>query len=337
MRHKPHKTVNIGFTSIGRRVELVRAFRNAYRTLKLEGNLVGMDIDPLAPALRLADKRYLVPPFQSSEYIPALLDICKKESIHSLFPLIDPDIPLLAKNKLLFQEAGTFVAVVPFRAAEICSDKYQTTKFFQDLGLYVPWTLLPGDLQQSDLSFPVFIKPRAGSASQNAFRAHDSHELSLFLKTAPDPVIQECLPGPEITTDVICDLDGNLLGVVSRRRLEVRMGEVSKAMTVFDQTILDGCVKIARELPAIGAITVQCMMKGADPYFTEINARFGGGSPLGIAAGVDSPRWLLARMAGIPLQLPALGEYEKGLYMTRCDESFFLTESEREDISGRYL
>jgi carbamoyl-phosphate synthase large subunit len=332
-----YKKINIGFTSIGRRVELIRAFKSAYSALDLDGAIVGIDMDSLAPAFRIADRQYIVPPFHSPEYIPTLLKICKKESIHALFPLIDPDIPLLAMNKTLFAETGTRVVAVPFEAAELCSDKYKTTIFFRDLGLNVPWTLLPEELSGANLSFPVFIKPRAGSASQNTFRAQNSEELSLMLRTVPDPLIQECLPGPEITTDVIADLDGHLLGVVSRQRLEVRTGEVSKGVTVFHQKILDGCVKIAEQLPAVGAITVQCLMKDGIPYFTEVNARFGGGAPLGIAAGIDSPRWLLARMAGLPIALPALGQYQKGLYMTRCDESFFLTESEREKISGRYL
>ena len=45
------RSVNILFTSVGRRVELVRAFRRAYERLKLAGRIVAVDIDPLAPCL----------------------------------------------------------------------------------------------------------------------------------------------------------------------------------------------------------------------------------------------------------------------------------------------
>jgi carbamoyl-phosphate synthase large subunit len=75
-------------------------------------------------------------------------------------------------------------------------------------------------------------------------------------------------------------------------------------------------------------------MKEDHPYFTEINARFGGGVPLGIAAGVDSPRWLLAKLAGIPVEIPTLGSYQAKLYMTRYDDSYFLTDADHKRLSS---
>ena len=49
---KQPKPVNVLFTSAGRRVELMRAFRKAYKQLGLRGSIVATDIDPLAPALK---------------------------------------------------------------------------------------------------------------------------------------------------------------------------------------------------------------------------------------------------------------------------------------------
>jgi carbamoyl-phosphate synthase large subunit len=48
--------LNVLFTSAGRRVELLRAFRRAYATLGLDGRVVAVDVDPLAPALSAADR-----------------------------------------------------------------------------------------------------------------------------------------------------------------------------------------------------------------------------------------------------------------------------------------
>ncbi len=52
--------------------------------------------------------------------------------------------------------------------------------------------------------------------------------------------------------------------------------------------------------------------------------------PLSIAAGVDAPRWLLAQVAGLDVQVPALGSYATGLYVTRFDDAFLLREAEGE-------
>jgi carbamoyl-phosphate synthase large subunit len=73
------------------------------------------------------------------------------------------------------------------------------------------------------------------------------------------------------------------------------------------------------------------------PHFTEINARLGGGVPLGIVAGADSPRWLLARSAGIPIEIPPLGSYNTDFYMTRYDDSFFLSDADRKQMASNRL
>lgn len=337
-----HKTINTLFTSVGRRVELMQAFRRAYEALNLAGNIVVLDIDPLAPALQTADKVYMTPRYTSPDYIPTVIEICQREAVDLIFPLIDPDIPILSQSRQEIEATGAQVVVSPSEAVAKTADKWLTTQFFRSLNIPTPQSWLPQQLepQQLDsipLEYPLFIKPRQGSAAMHTHKIHNPRELEFYLDLVPDPIIQECLPGPEITNDVVCGLDGKLLGIVSRQRIEVRWGEVAKGVTIYDQRIIDACASVAEALPAIGPITVQCMMKDDVPYFTEINARLGGGAPLGIAAGVDTPRWLLAQAAGLPVDAPPIGRYQTGVYLTRCDQSFFLTEDERAQYASRTL
>lgn len=332
MAHRPGNAVSVLFTSVGRRVELVRSFRRAYESLGLAGHVVGLDIDPLAPALQVVDRPYLVPRLRSRDFVPTLVEICEREAVGLVLPLIDPDIGVLACHREQIEATGARVGTVAVPAVEITDDKWLTTQFFRSLGLATPATWLPQTLDPATAHYPLFLKPRRGSAAKDTHRVDCARELAFFLDYVPDPLIQELLPGPEITSDVVCDADGTLLGIVSRRRIEVRTGEVAKGVTVRDPRILEACARIARALPATGPITVQCMMRDDVPHFTEINARLGGGIPLGIAAGVDAPRLLLARMAGLPLAIPPLGEYRTGLYMTRFDDSFLLTESDRAQL-----
>jgi carbamoyl-phosphate synthase large subunit len=225
--------------------------------------------------------------------------------------------------------------VIPQEAVDTVGDKWCTAQFFQQLGLTVPHSWLPAEINPAQMKYPLFIKPRGGSAAKYTFKIRDARELAFFMDYVPQPIIQEFLPGPEITSDICCDFDGKLLSIVSRQRIEVRSGEVAKGVTVYHQAITDACRAIARALPAVGPITVQCIMKGDVPHFTEINARLGGGLPLGIAAGVDSPRLLLMSLAGLPVDSsPA---YRTGVYMTRFDDSFFLSEDEIEQITSRHI
>lgn len=325
---KSRPIVNTLFTSAGRRVELLRAFRRAYQDLQLDGRIVALDLDPLAPALQVTDHACVVPRMDDPGYLSALTQVCAREQIDLVFPLIDPDIPFLARHRAAIEATGARVVVVPDRAVEIVDDKWRTYCFMRELGLPVPRSWLPEHLAGAELSWPLFIKPRFGSAGKGAFQVRDERELAFFLTYVDRPIVQECLPGPEITHDVVSDYEGRVLAVVSRQRIEVRWGEVSKGKTVCDLDVLRQCAALANALHAIGPITVQHMQREGQPFFTEINARFGGGAPLGFAAGVRSPQWLLALAAGLPIEVPALGSYQTGLYLSRFDDAVFLTEDE---------
>lgn len=327
--------VNVLFTSVGRRVELMRAFRKAYAKLGLRGSIVGTDIDPLASALQEVDRYYMVPPLSDERYLPTVADICKQESIQLIFPLIDPDIPILAQGRERLESRGARLTSLSAPEATIANDKWLTHELFGSIGVPAPRTW-PG-APDEDFEFPLYIKPRIGSAGRGGQKVEDRASLEHALRQIPQAIVQEYLSGPEITNDVICGADGRVWAVVSRQRIEVRWGEVAKGVTIGNGEIIEACVKIAEGLKAKGPITVQCLMREGQPYFTEVNARFGGGLPLGIAAGVPSPQWYLSEAAGIPVEVPALGTYKTGLYLTRYDESYFLDESEYSDVESHRL
>lgn len=330
-------SIHILFTSVGRRVELLRAFKRAYADIGLTGNIVAVDIDPLAPALQEAHRPYIVPRLSDPAYIPTLAKICRREQVYLIFPLIDPDILVLARHRQELQATGARVVVISQEAATTTADKWLTYQFFRQLNVPIPCSWLREEARNTHLEYPVFIKPRFGSAGKQTFKVRNKRELTFFLDYVPDPIVQEYLPGPEITNDVICDFEGNVLSIVSRQRIEVRWGEVAKGKTIYDPDIIQHCVTIAKRLKAIGPITVQCMLRDGKPHFTEINPRFGGGVPLGIAAGVRSPHLLLALAAGRPVEIPPLGSYQVGLYLTRFDDSFFLSEEDYARIAGHRL
>lgn len=326
---------NVLLSSVGRRVELVRAFRRAYDRLGIEGNIVGTDCDWLAPALQEVDVPHLVTRYDSPEYMPSLLEICERESIAAIFPLNDRELIHLAQHSNEIKTAGAVAAVLAPNGIEVCDDKWLTHQLFSDLGLPTAMSWIPGDLPD-ELRFPLFIKPRDGSAGESTFRINDRAELDFFLTRVRNPIVQEFLEGPEITSDVVCGLDGSVLSVVSRQRIAVRGGEAIKSVTIYDKRIEQACFEIASHLPAKGPITVQSMMHGDVPHFVEINARLGGGVPLAIAAGVDVPALLLSNLAGLSIDRLNC-DPQLGVFMTRCDESFFLSEATNEQPTGGHL
>jgi carbamoyl-phosphate synthase large subunit len=329
--------MNLLFTSAGRRVELIRAFRRAYDELELDGEIVAVDIDPLAPALREADRPHLIPRLNDEEYIPSLVEICRRDAIDLLIPLVDRDMPVLVKNRAAIEATGARALIPTTEGAAIAADKWLTYEFFGRIGVPTPRTWLPEMVAADELDFPVFVKPRFGSAGKGTFKVGSPRELEFFLGYIDRPIIQDFLPGPEITSDVLCDLEGNVVAVVSRERIEVRSGEVSKGVTVREPDVIEGCVSVAKGLDAAGPITVQCMKRGDRLFFTEVNHRFGGGLPLAVAAGAPYPTWLLALVAHKPIDFPPVGTYRTGVYLSRFDESLIMNEEEVDDVSRHRL
>jgi carbamoyl-phosphate synthase large subunit len=331
--------INVLFTSVGRRVELLRAFRQAYVDLRLEGSIVAVDIDPLAPALGESTRPYLVPHLSDADYIPTLVEICDHERIDLIFPLIDPEIPVLAHDRRRLESTGARLVALTAQSVATVADKLRTASLFHEIGVPTPRSWSAHEAREDVLEYPVFVKPRFGSGGEHAVKVLNEQDLAFFLDYVPAPIVQEFLSGPEITSDVLCDLDGagKVLAVVSRQRIAVRTGEVSKGVTIRNPEIIEYCVAVAQGLEAIGPITVQCILRDGRPYFTEVNPRFGGGLPLALAAGAPFPRWLLSIAAGHHLQVPPLGSYEVGLYLSRYDESLFISEEERAGVPRHRL
>jgi carbamoyl-phosphate synthase large subunit len=337
MPGKRKTRLRVLFTSAGRRVELLRAFKQAFATLELAGDITAVDINPLAAALQIADQRVIVPPLSHPDYADTISDLCRRREIDVVFPLIDPDIPVLAGMSDRLAAVGTHVATVPLASVDTVQDKWKTVCLFRDLALPTPRSWLPDDPPGETGPYPLFIKPRTGSSSANAFSVRNADELAFFQKYVSHAIVQEFLPGPEVTSDVICDEHGHVMSVVSRKRIEVRSGEVTKGVTCVDPGIIDACCRIAKALHARGPITVQGLYRNDVFYFTEVNARLGGGVPLAIAAGARVAEWLLASAADLPIDLPPLGSYESGVFLTRFDDSFFLTTQPNGTLQSRHL
>ncbi len=330
------ETFNILFTSVGRRVELMVSFREALLTLGMDGKLIATDIDPLAPAFHVVDTGFLVPTVDSPEFVESIVRICRDQNVRLVLPLIDPDIPVLAKHKTTIEATGARVAVADEKGADICGDKWRTYEFLRGLGIPTPKSWLPAAMGDS-VEFPLIVRPRRGSAGIDVYVARNRTELDFFCDYVPDAIVQEFIAGPEITTDVICDFQGGVVAAVSRQRIAVRGGEAMKSVTIRDERVVEHCRQIARTLSAPGPITIQCMLKNNEPHFIEMNGRLGGGVPLAIAAGVDIPALLVAVAADMNVERLIRDDYLTNLYMTRCDQSYFVTETELDDISSDYL
>lgn len=310
--------IKILFTSVGRRVELIQAFKNSALQLGINVKIYGADMSDDAPALFFCDERIKVLRISDSDYIPSLLSICMKEHINALIPTIDTDLLLLATNKKSFENAGTTVLISDADKISICRDKRFTSDFFIKCGLKAP---LPVDnIDDYSSGFPCFIKPKDGSSSINAYRADTPEQLSRLVNQVPGYIIQPYISGEEYTVDIFCDFEGNPIYITPRKRLAVRSGEVLKTEIIYDETIIDECKKLIANFKPCGPITVQLIKnKSGDNYYIEINPRFGGGAPLSMKAGANSAKAIIKLLSNTSVEFD--NDINYGKIYSRFDQS----------------
>lgn len=290
------------FTCIGRRIELVQAFRHAARYLQITLTVIGADVSPSAPALPLCDHAIAVPPIHDPDYIPSLLRICREHNVNALIPTIDTDLLPLAQNRPLFEALGTQVLVADPEKVAVCRDKRRTAAYFRSLGLTTPETV--DSYLHYTSGFPAFIKPFDGSGSIHANRAENMAQLEQLAKKLPGGyIIQPFVNGTEYSVDVFCDFQGRPVYITPRIRMAVRDGEALQGQIYHHRDITAQILHLLKDLLPRGPITVQLIrdVSGINHYI-EINPRFGGGAPLSMKAGADSARALLQLLLGQQLE-----------------------------------
>jgi carbamoyl-phosphate synthase large subunit len=143
-------------------------------------------------------------------------------------------------------------------------------------------------------------------------------------------VLQQQVSGEEITMDVFGDGSGRVVSVVQRQRLKIRGGEVERGITVKIPQLFEDAIALASVFRPYGVINVQCFYNArtGERWYTEINARFGGGYPLAHAAGANFPRYLASLVHGDALTSLVGSDYVEGLCMMRYDRAVYMPNAE---------
>lgn len=314
--------MNILFCSAGRRCELLKNFR---KTMGATGKIVATDISVTAPAIYMADKYYIVPRIDDADYIPTILEICKKEEIQAVTTLIDPEIMLLAEHRNEFESIGVEVLAPYKETAEICFDKFEMYKYLKEKNINTVLTY--GDMKsfekgmsEKEIDFPVFVKPRRGSGSVGARKISDMDTLKKAMKEDPSLIIQEFMGDAlDVDADIYVDTISNqAVSLFSKKKLETKIGGASKTVSFKD----DKLNKFASEALSVfkfnGPIDMDLWYRNGEYYLSEVNPRFGGGYLHAYGAGVDFVKLIENNVQGIENQ-PKFGNYEKDVVMMMYD------------------
>lgn len=274
---------------------------------------------------------HLIPGFEEPEYIPALLDVCRRERIDIVLPVHQEDLIQIAKSKDLFERSGFRLPIPDYPLIALSIDKYRMFRLARARGISTPETHLLSEISPDDLgqhiTLPVLVKLRSstGQRGQKKVRSiedFEAHTLFLLEKHAKDDIIiQEYIPGTVhdtmYTVGLLYDHDhqlrvcvplkkirsrpytgGTAICTVADDRLDVREMAI-KLMGIFDQWegIADVEIKIAPD---------------GQPRFIELNPRPWGSMYGAFAAGADFPMlWL---KVGLRETIDTSCDFREGVY-----------------------
>lgn len=315
---------NILITSAGKRVALVRAFKETLSKYFPDAKVYTTDMRPdMAPAAYVSDRCFSVPRVTAPEYPELLKQICLDNNIGIIVPTIDTELLLLASLKEEFRSLGISVIVSDEAFIRICRDKRNTGAFFEAKGIDIP---RPVDVHSP--VFPMFAKPFDGSLSADLHYIKSPEDLTPEILNNPKLIFMEYIDKnvyKEYTIDMYFGRDNRLKSAVPRERIEIRAGEINKGLThkgvLLDYirrrlSHIDGC---------IGTICVQVFFNEStgDVKGIEINPRFGGGYPLSYAAGANFPDNIIREYL-LSQQLEYSDNWSDHTLMLRFDDAVYV-------------
>jgi carbamoyl-phosphate synthase large subunit len=321
--------MNILFTCVGRRKYLVDYFKAEQ---KLVSKLIGVDMSNTAPALASCDKWYLVP------NINRILEVCEIENVDVLISLNDMELPILAKHRSLFEQAGVTLVLANDNTIDICSDKYKTFLFCKENNIPVPASFVTlsnalASINTKSLVFPLIVKPRWGSASFGLYVVENEEELveayntckkalsnsylAQFKESNDDVLIQEYIKGREYGLDIFNDMNGQYRGVVCKEKLSMRAGETDKAITVDESRFSKFAITIGDTLKHVGNMDCDFLERDGQLYLLELNPRFGGGYPFSHESGANLVKALLLSLTNCSDEIVI--NYDLNKTFAKCD------------------
>ena len=293
--------------------------------------IIAVDMRRHASAFYLADKAYVIPAGNAPEFLPALQEICDKESVDAIVSVVDEELP----HTLEMESRGIQVIQPRSEFVALCLDKYRCMKELRKIGINAPETWLATEIP-SDAGYPLFIKPRVGRGSRGIGKVNSPDELATFLATSSYPaehlLAQEFLAGTEFTVSVVVWRDGEVQAVVPKEIIS-KIGVTKLAVTRQNQKIHDLCVNIQTHFRADGPFNVQLSLDdGGEPSPFEINPRFSTSITLTMAAGVDELGGILSQ-ALFGKKSHRFSAWEEGIVLVRHTTDQFLAEKEDLEIT----
>lgn len=231
---------------------------------------VGIDANPDCFAKELVDEFYQVPYVTDPDYQKVLYNLAIEKKVNLAIPSLDDSLLIWSDMRDSLKNNGVNITLPNQELLRIFLDKWETYKFFKQIGIPTPKTSLKQKYQ--------LVKPRLGRGGDGVIITNKPVNMC-------DMISQELLSGKEYTTDVLCDLNYEPIYIVPRLRKGVKEGKSTGGEVIYNEAIIESVKKICKYMKYTGAFNIQCFEdEKRNIKFTELNPRLGGGTILSMAA-----------------------------------------------------
>jgi carbamoylphosphate synthase large subunit len=168
---------------------------------------------------RFAFENYIggIPNISEPNFIQRFNEVLIKNNIDFIIPTHDTVALFFTKNK---DKIDGKIICSDYETALICREKRKTFELLKSES-FIPYSY---EDKCKIETFPVFIKPNIGEGAKNTALIKNTEELNFYLSKNIDLLVQEYLPGIELTVDCFTDRNGQLRFVGPRTRERIRMG-----------------------------------------------------------------------------------------------------------------
>lgn len=313
--------VKVLVTSSSKKIPLIMVVKQAAIRLNPGAVVVAGDISDNVLSAYIADEFWMMPKSEDANLID-ILEGMKKRGINFILPTRDGEMQFWSRHAKLFANQGIAVITSTVDSIERCIDKLRFSNFGKEECL----PIIESAECIDDLTGEYFVvKERFGAGSKNIGVRLNRIQANEHSKLLFKPIFQPFISGREFSADAWADKMGKVKGVILRNRVFVVDGESQVTITFSDQLIEGVIEKTIEKLHLRGPVVVQAILGDDDCiHIIECNARFGGASTAGVAAGLDSIYWSLLEGAGHSLEKIPFTRTEKEIKQIRVPADIYL-------------
>ena len=229
--------------------------------------------------------------------MPELLDInkkkilrlCDKNKIDVIIPTSDFELSFWGKHKVDFNNNKIFPMISEHKTISLCQDKWLFYKYLKKNKIKTPKSFV--NLKKIINKNKKFVIKENNSN----FLRKDNYvninftqlrkKISLFKK----PIIQEYIPGIEISIDIFTkNKTITKKNIIMRRREVVKFGESEKTTIYRNNFFLKKIVELIKLFDFDGHVMFQAIIAKKKLFIIECNPRLGGASIASMYWGLDS-------------------------------------------------